>query len=205
MGWIIALVILTGLAILPLGVSIFYNQDGFFAYLILGVLRLKVFPVKKKDKKENKAKIKPQKKESASSGSNKKVNDNKTGGSIADFLPLVQIILDFLGSFRRKLRVNRLEMKLILAGGDPCDLAINYGKAWSALGNLLPLLERILVIKKRDLEVACDFTADKTLIYTRFDLSITLGRVLSLGVWYGIRALREFLRIMNKRKGGAKT
>ena len=120
-----------------------------------------------------------------------------------DFLPLVQLVLDFLGDFRRKLRVNRLEMKLIMAGGDPCDLAVNYGKAWAALGNLMPLLERAFVIKKRNLEVECDFTESKTLVIARLDLTITIGRILSLVVLYAIRALFEFIKITNKRKGGA--
>ena len=120
-----------------------------------------------------------------------------------DFLPLVRTALDFLGAFRRKLRVNRLEMKIIMTGGDPCDLAVNYGRAWAALGNLVPLLERCFVIKKRDLEVECDFVAEETLIYARLDLTITLGRILLLAVRYGIRALREFLKIMKLRKGGA--
>lgn len=205
MGWIITVVILFALTICPLGASVLYNQDGLLAYLILGPFYLKVFPMKKKDKKGKKAKAKPQKKEVTHSGSKKKTKENKSGGSITDFLPLVQIALDFLGDLRRKLRVNKLEMKMTLAGGDPCDLAVNYGRAWAALGNLLPLLEQVLVIKKRDLEVACDFTADKTLIYAHADLTITLGRILSLGVLYGIRVLREFIKIMNKRKGGAKT
>ena len=108
-----------------------------------------------------------------------------------------------LGAFRRKLRVNVLELKLIMAGNDPCDLAVNYGKAWAALGNLLPRLERVLVIKKRDLEVECDFTSNETLVTARLDLTITLGRLLALGVVYGIRALITFLKIKKKRKGGA--
>lgn len=60
---------------------------------------------------------------------------------------MVKVALNFLGDFRRKLRVNRLELKLILAGGDPCDLAVNYGRAWTAVGNLMPQLERLFVIK----------------------------------------------------------
>ena len=48
-----------------------------------------------------------------------------------------------------------------------------------------------------------DFTAEKTVIYARLDLSITVGRLLSLGVRYGIRVLREFIRITKLRKGGA--
>ena len=97
-----------------------------------------------------------------------------------------------------------MELKLILAGDDPCDLAVNYGKAWAALGNLMPQLERVFIIKKRDLEVECDFTADQTLVFARLDLTITLGRLLHLIVVYGIRLLRQYLSIVKTRKGGAK-
>lgn len=120
-----------------------------------------------------------------------------------DFLPLVKVALDLLGDLRRKLRLNRLEIKLILAGDDPCDLAVNYGRAWSALGNLIPQLERLFVIQKRDMEVACDFTASETLVSARLDMTITLGRLLALAVRYGVRAGKEFLSIKKKRKGGA--
>ena len=95
-------------------------------------------------------------------------------------------------------------MKLIMAADDPCDLAVNYGKAWAAVGNLMPQLERLFVIKKRNVEVECDFTADKTLIFAKLDLTITLGRLLALAMVHGIRILRQFLTIMKTRKGGAK-
>ena len=85
------------------------------------------------------------------------VKKERSGGKITDFLPLVDIGLKFLGSFRRKLRVKRLELNYVMAGGDPCDLALNYGKAWTAVGNIMPLLERIFVIKKRNIQVQCDF------------------------------------------------
>ena len=49
----------------------------------------------------------------------------------------------------------------MLGGGDPCDLAINYGKAWAALGNLWSRLEQFFVIKKRDVEIQCDFEASQ--------------------------------------------
>jgi hypothetical protein len=96
-----------------------------------------------------------------------------------------------------------LELKLILAGDDPCDLATNYGRAWAALGNLWPKLEEWFEIRKREVEIECDFTAGETLVIARVDLSITLGRLISLAVVYAVRALKEFLNIKNKRKGGA--
>lgn len=125
------------------------------------------------------------------------------GGKLTDFIPLVKVGLQLLGDFRRKLRVNRLEVKLILAGDDPCDLAVNYGRIWAAVGNLMPKLESWLVIKKRDIDVQCDFTAGETLVIARLELTITLGRLISLGVVYGFRGLKEFLKMNKKRKGGA--
>ena len=201
MGWLIAVGVLTLLAILPVGVSAFYDADGPLAYATVGPIRICLYPGKEKVKSEKKDK--KSKRKDKPSGSSKKTKSKK-GGSLQEFLPLVDYVLDFLSAFKRKLRITRLEMKLVMAGEDPAALAVNYGKALAALGNLMPLLERAFVIKKRDLEVECDFLAEKTLIAARADISITLGRILSLLLVQGIPVLRELLKIMNKRKGGAK-
>ena len=217
MGWLIVLGVLVFLAILPLGASVRYDSEGVLVRLIAGPVKITLFPRAKKKKSPRKARQeKEQKKEKKTPASEKPDSPartekpdgkaqqkQKSGGPWTDFLPLVKVGLDMLGAFRRKLRVNVLELKLIMAGNDPCDLAVNYGKAWAALGNLLPRLERVLVIKKRDLEVECDFTANETLVIARLDLTITLGRLLALGIVYGFRAMIEFLKIKKKRKGGA--
>ena len=204
MGWLIVLGILVLLAITPVGVHAGYNSDGILLRIIAGPARINILPKKVKDKKpkEKKQKQKTKKVQKPAAGTPKK---KEKGGSVTDFLPLLQVVFDFLGEFRRKLRVNRLELKLILAGGDPCNLAINYGKAWAAVGNLMPQLERFLVIQKRDVEVECDFTGAQTLIIARLDLTITIGRIVCMAVKYAIRALREYLKITNKRKGGSVT
>ena len=101
---------------------------------------------------------------------------------------------DFLGDFRRKLRLNNLELKLIMAGGDPANLAINYGRANAALGNLWPQLERCFVIKKRNVEIECDFESSETLIQTRADITITLGWLLAIVVFYFKTLLSLFQR-----------
>ncbi len=201
MGLLIALGILFVLLILPLGVSAVYDSEGPRVSILAGPVRIPVLPAKKKDKKPKKEK----KKAPAKSKSAQQPKKEKRGGSLADFLPLVEIILEFLADFRKKLRVNVLEVNLVLAGGDPCDLAINYGKATAAMGNIWPRLEELFVIKKRDVKIQCDFEGDKTLIMARLDLTITVARVFSVGFRYGIRALRELMKILNKRKGGATT
>ena len=212
MGWIITLGILVLLAILPLGASVQYDADGPLVKLIAGPVRIKLFPRSKKPKKEKKPKeAKAEQKPAAKKKSTRKKTEEtkaepekkKSGGPVTDFLPLLKVALDLLNDFRRKLRVNRLEAKVVMAGGDPCDLAINYGRAWTAIGNLMPRLEEVLVIKKRDIDVECDFTASETTVYVRLDLTITLGRILAIAVVYGFRAVVELIKINNKRKGGA--
>ena len=207
MGWLIAAGVLVLLAALPLGVSAVYDEAGPVVRLIAGPVRICVYPSKaKKEKESKKPKKETQKKEKTAKEKKPKKEEpaKKKGGSVRDFFPLISLVLELLGDFRRKLRVNRLQLRLILAGDDPCDLAMNYGKAWAALGNLMPQLERVFTIQKRDVEVECDFISDKTLIIARLDLTITLGRLLSMGVYHGIRILRQYLIIMKTRKGGAK-
>lgn len=214
MGWLIALAVMVLLASLPLGVSVKYDSGGPLVRLLAGPGKLTLYPrPKKKPKPEKKTSEKPAEPEKPKQEEPKPPQPPKEeapkpqekGGSLLDFLPLVKTALDLLGDFRRKLRVRNLELKLILAGNDPCDLAVNYGRTNAAMGNLLPQLERLFVIKKRDIQVECDFTASETLVIARLDVTITLGRLLSLGVRYGLRALKEFLTIKKKRKGGAVT
>lgn len=197
MGWIITFAVLALIGAIPLGISGIYDSSGPVANWLIGPIKIPLYPRKKKEKTQPKHKSEELSRKSSPSGAEKK------GGSFADFLPLFHIATDFLGDLRRKLRVKQLEMHLCMAGGDPCDLAINYGRAWAAVGSLMPQLERFLVIKKRDVQVSCDFTQPNTTIYFRADITVTLGRLLGLLLWYGCRAYKEYFKIKDKRKGGA--
>lgn len=201
MGWLIALGVLILIAMIPIGISAFYDAEGPRAIVYVGPVRVSAFPAKRKEKQK---KEKKPKKKATGKSSVKKTEKKKKGGEIQDFLPLIDMVLDFLAAFGRKLRVNNLRLKLILAGADPSDLAVNYGKGWAALGNLMPLLESAFIIKKRDLEVECDFLADGTTVIAQIDLSITIGRVLALLTVRGVPIIRELLRLMKIIKGGAK-
>lgn len=206
MGWIILLAILVLLAVLPLGASVHYDEDGPRVRIVAGPVKFQVFPMKKKPKKAKKAKKeasskKPKKQKAADT--QKPFPKPKTGGSWTDFLPLVQVALDLLNDLRRKLRVNHLMLHMTMAGDDPCDLAVNYGRMNASLAALIAQLERVLVIQKRDVHIDCDFTANETVILARLDLTITLGRIVSIAVRYGVRGLMTFLKIKKQREGGA--
>ena len=188
MFWIIALAVIAATLFLPLGFSAIYRQADPGVWLLVGPFRFRVYPGTKKEKKSQK-----------STASKKETK----GGSYRDFQTVARTVIEFLDEFRQKIRVKRLELKVILAGGDPADLAVNYGKAWAALGNLMPHLERLFVIKKRDIEVECDFVADETLIYARIDATISVIKTLHLLSRHGIKILKDLIELKKLRKGGA--
>lgn len=212
MGWGIFFACLVVLALLPLGIRASYGEAGFEARVIAGPVKITLFPRKKRKKKPKTAdSLEKTTQETTKASSEKKRPETETtekdepglqsGGSLERFVPWIRLGLDFLGALRRKIRLDNLYLHVVLAGDDPCDLAVNYGRAWAAVGDLLPKLERIFVIRKRDIQVGCDFTAEKITVAARGDMTMTLGRTLCLGTIYGIRALKIFLTM--KREGGA--
>lgn len=202
MGWLIALGVLLLLGALPMGVRVRYDADGPLVRLLAGPVKLTLYPRKTAGKEK-----KTEKKRAPAPSANpvpkpEKKEKKAKGGSWRDFIPLVKTALTFLGDFRKKLRINHLYCRLILAGDDPCDLAVHYGEGWAALGNLLAVLEKTFVIQKRDVELECDFQADETTITFRADVTIRLGRLLWLLLRYGLRALKQYLTLRKTRKGG---
>lgn len=207
MGWLITLAVLILIGFIPVGVRIRYNSEGARVLLIIGPVKITLVPAKKKEKKPEKEKKKAPKKEEKlptdPPPAPKPEKKKESGGPLTDFLPLVKVALGLVGEFITRLRFDNLELKLIMAGDDKCALATNYGRAWAALGNLLPLLDNVLNIKKRNLEIECDFVAAETTVIAAADITITIGRVLNLLTRYGFRAVKEFIILKNKRKGGA--
>ena len=191
MGWIIALAVLVGIALLPIGIRGVYRESTAGVWVLIGPIKVRLYPAKPKAKKTS---SQPKK------GGNKNA---KKGGSLSDFYPIVRTVLDFLEQLRRKVRVKDLELKVILAGDDPCNLAVNYGRAWAAVGSLMPQLDRFLSIRKKNVEVECDFVAETTKVYAKVDATLSLARAFSLGARHGIKIIKDILKLKKLRKGGA--
>ena len=193
MWWLIVLGLLVLLAFLPVGFKARYDERGPVAWLFVGPVKFRVYPQDKSDKKADKKAETSERKEGQS-----------IGGKLKLFLPLLQDVLEMLSEIRRKLRISNLECKLTMAGDDPCDLAVSYGKAWAVLGNLIPHIERLFIIKKRDLSVECDFTADETTINFKVSGWLTLASLIAIIAVHGTKIYYKYQSIRNQRKGGAK-
>ena len=193
MGWLIALAVFVGVAILPVGIRGIYSEAVAGVWVLIGPLKFRLFPTKPKAKK---AKI-------ATQPGKKGKKSSPKGGNLSDFYPILRTIFDFLEELRKKVWVKKLELRVILAGEDPCDLAINYGRAWAALGGLTPQLDRFFLIRKKKLEVECDFVAESTKLYAKVDATVTVVRALSLGWRHGVKIIKDILKLKKLRKGGA--
>lgn len=197
MGWLIALGAVAAVVALviwlPVGLRADYDADGLRAWYTVGPFR--VLPVEEKDEETKKISLKqilnePRKMKKQRS-SKKGGQTQAKGGSIDTFWDELKTVLGFYWGLRGKAVLKRLQFKLVMAGDDPCDLAINYGRAWAAAGSLIALLEELLTIRKRDVEVECDFTADQTVILARLDFTIPLGRLLAFLFGYVKQSLDE--------------
>ncbi len=199
--WMTLLVILAALVLIgciPVGVDARYNADGVFLAAKLGPFRLQLLPQKpkKKPKKRKQQQKQPEKAPASSEPQEKKSNPLLSGG-VDGMLQLLDLAFDTLGDLRRKLRVNELTLHVLIGGAeDPAKAAMGYGRAWAAIGAITPSLERLFVIKKRDIRPALDYTISNTQVDAHLVTTITIGRSLALAVHAGIR----FLKLLNERK-----
>ena len=198
--WMTLLAIFAALVLIgciPVGVDARYNAEG--GPKKLRQSRTARRPTRrkpKKKKKQQKQQKKPEKAPEKAASQEKKPNPILSGG-VDEILQLLDIVLDTLGDLRRKLRVNELTLYVRIGGSDdPAKAAMGYGRAWAAIGAITPSLERLFVIKKRDIQPALDYTISNTQVDAHLVTTITIGRSLALALRAGIR----FLKILNERK-----
>ncbi len=202
MIWLVIIAAVVMLGVLPVGIRAQYDDRGAYLSLSIGPLSTTIYP---RPKTEKTRKQKGSKKKSGKSGDSRSSYNDRTKGSLSDFLSVAEFVLEVLSDFRRKLRVNDLQLKLIVAGDDPYEVSVNYGRAWAIIGCLMPQFERFFVIKNRNVDVVCDYLAHTTQARARIHITITVARLLSVVIYHGIRGLLKYYKIIKNIKGGATT
>lgn len=193
---ILAVLLLIGC--IPVGVDAAYGEGGIRLAVKIWLFRLQLLPQKPKKKKKPAKKAAPKQKKPAPEkpAGEKKPNPLLSGG-VDGILELLDLGVQTLGDLRRKLRVNELTLYVRIGGSDdPAKAAMGYGRAWAAIGAITPSLERLFVIKKRDIQPSLDYTISNTQVDAHLVTTITIGRSLALALRAGIR----FLKILNERK-----
>lgn len=194
MWWVLLiLAILTLICFIPVGITLKYDHSGFKLFFKVGFFRFSLLDDKKKKAKRQTG--------SKSSKAGKKTAKSQ-GGKITDFIPVAKAIYAFLNCLRKRIVVTNLRFKITLAGSDPCDLSVLYGRTWAAVGAFQPHLNRFLKIRKQKINVQCDYTAEHTTVLCYVDTSISIVRLLNLILKHGTKISDEYEKMKNQRKGG---
>lgn len=196
MGWIVGGILLVLLARMPIRLLIAYSMQGVSVKLRVGFLTFSVLP--RKPKANQKKEDEPGATAAAESNTKSVPKQQKT--DISAYLRILKMVLDLLIRLRNKAVMKRFDFLLILAGDDPSDLAVLYGRTQGAFAVLFGQIEAAFNIHKRNIRIECDFTADKTVLEGYTDISITLGKLLYLAARYGIVILKEYFTIINNKK-----
>lgn len=211
------LVLLLLILLLPARVRVMLRQEKFFLWVGLGPFRLRLLPWKEKKPKKQKKSEKPEEAEPqnrepppspppqaerpgeaarpAPQIRKEKESTPVSGGmeklDIPYIMDLIHLGLSAMGQFRRALRVDRFLLDCAIATGDAAKTAMAYGAAAAGVGMFLPLLEENLRVRKKDIQVICDFEGTESQIFLEVQVSALVFQLLIIG----IKVLRGFLRL----------
>lgn len=179
-----------------------YDRDGVRVFVRVGAFHICVFPLKKKNTEKKPKKAKKPKKE-------KKPKEpvpmkEKIGGALGYVQTLLPVVIKAVGYFFRKLQIDTLCLRLVAGAPDPADAATVYGTAVAALGALWQPLTQAFDVKDGNARVDLDFEADQMTLWATAALSIRIGQILWLAVYFGIWALVRFLGERKRQKNEKK-
>lgn len=194
---LIVLAVLWLLSLIRLGGRVRYGAEGLFVFLLLGPVKLQLFPAKEesggewkpKPKKEKRKKKKP-----AAAEQHKKEPKEGRPGTLSRLMKLLPVVGQACGTLKRKIRIDDLQLQLIWGGGDPAAIALGYGQANAALGMIWPILDHNFKVKRHSFQVDLDYGRAQPGVELTAALTLTVGQIVTLGVHYGGKALITWIR-----------
>lgn len=176
---------------LPADLRFSYEEGAPRLLLRYGPVRRQLFPPpeggeeKKKKPSGKKAKKKPGREKSK--GKRAGVNREQIFYALEKLPPILGRALRRTG---RSVRFQPLKVYVLVAGGDPADTALLYGRLEAALHGALPVLERAVRIRDRDVRLFLDFSAREMDVIADVGVSLRPGSL----VWIALRAGGSLLK-----------
>ena len=191
---ILAFLLLVLLLILftPVRVRFTYDQGDMALRLKFGPLRIQILPGPerserpKKEKKESKKKPEKEKKEKPKKPK-AKINREQIFYALEKLPPILGRALKRTW---KSIRIEPLKVYLLVAGNDPADTAVLYGRLEAGIAAGLPMLERVIRIKDEDIRLYPDFTQQEMDCIADVGLSLRPWNIVTMGV----RALASLIK-----------
>lgn len=184
---LIILLLLLLLSLVPLGVRVRYDQEGFFAFVKVWFVRLQLYPAKEKRKKDKPPK-KPKEKPA-------QAEERPKGGALDLVRAALPLVKPALVGVKKRLTIQDLELHVAWAAANPADAAMGYGSANAVLGMLWAVIQDNFKVKRSRLGCSVDFDVPSPTVYLNAALTMRLGQIVTLGVPLLVRFLRNSVRI----------
>lgn len=192
LGWVLLGFLLFMLFLLLLPVRTRMRFDGALQVWVgLGPVSMRVFPLRKKPKKE-----KTQAADHEKKPKKEKIKKPKKKLTLEIICDFIRLGAEALGTLRRRLVIQNLTCHLKIANGDAAATALLYGRVAAAVSALYPVLKRNLRMKKTDIAVDADFEGKKTDVLADVTLAVCPLRLLLAAVVL----LIHFLKVNSKIK-----
>ncbi len=192
---LITALVLLAVALLPLGVSLRYDERGFVAFLKVFLLKFQLFPSKKEKK--------PKEKKPKADRPKQAEDHPKRGGSLALVKELLPLVKPALQGIRKRLTIKRLELYVVWAAADPADAALTYGYANAALGAIWPLFYQNFKIRNHSLGIDVDFDAAEPTVYANVELTMNVFQILTLALPLLIKFIMIYRKVNSTPSGEA--
>ena len=203
----VLVLLIAALLLIPIGADIGYEQGKIHVSATAAGAEIRLFPRKKKPESDEpkppkKEKKKKEKKKDEGDGEEPK-KKKKLDFTLDEILDLLKAVLHGLGHFAHRIRVDRFVLHLIVAGNDPYNVAMAYGKINAWLSAMAPACRK-LNAKNSDVWTAVDFTDDWPHLDFAIAMSFRLCTVVGMLFVIGWGALKVLLRRKKRRKLEAK-
>ena len=194
----IILLILLFLASVRVGV-IFHFGDQTTLKLRIGLIRVTILPKKKKEKRTAKADA------AAPKSAPPKKKNKLTPPEVYD---LVTAAFEGLKTMAhragKRLRIDPLELSVVIGGSDPAQIAQRFGAANAAVWSLMPRLEEILRIPDPAIHLDMDYNAPQTAVSGTVGLSFRVGSLIEFIAAAAIPLLRWYRAYRKAHANGQK-
>ncbi len=127
----------------------------------------------------------------------KKMSPDQILALAQEFVPLA---LEAVSKFWSDLVTDELEIAVTVGDSDPADAAMLYGKINAAMGAVWQPLSEALHVKNGRAHVGIDFESQSITLYAHAALSIKIDQILRLASYFGVKALRKFMKVKKQQK-----
>ena len=197
-GILLALILLLQI---PVRVRASYGQGDLALWVRFGPVKLQLFPrpekaekPEKKPKKEDEGPEKKPQKEKKKKAKKEKPKKPKARINREQIFYALEKLPPILGRALRRtgksIRIEPLKVWLLVAGSDPADTAVLYGRLEAALAAGLPVLRRVVRIRDEDIRLYLDFTEQQMDCIADVGIALKPWSLVTMGV----RALGSLIK-----------